>query len=736
MAKNFKSSMKKRAIVLSAIAVALVSVAVVGTVSFFKDRGTTEATDIATEQISNENINDGENNSTENQTDTQSDDGSNQGTANEGGEATPNGSTTVTASTGTGTRRPSTGTQQSTDTIRETVITRTEVEEIPERQISEGHYVGWTPINLVADIASSRITAKYDNLSINKIAETKTGENLVTRGEEITYKISVKNNTEKQIKGIEIKDIIPGMTVYKENSVDNSGKVISNESEVLGIKWNIDLKAGEEKTVSFQVVVSDYAEGIIKNLAVVNGEKTNEVKTAVVTLDKKASINGEENIPAKLGDKVTYSIIVTNTGNIDGKANVKDVTLEKLISEGILKIEKNSEEIAQKLIKGTVIEVPANDEGKISFVATVQKINGAIKNVATVGNEKADRTVETINIVGEKTSTHKENLTEDDEINYTISIKNTGSATGKITVTDKIPEGTKYVENSINNNGIYNREIDTLEWKNIELASGEEKELSFKVIILPFSNGEERKEIINKASIGNEVKAIVTKKLINKEINKTWVNDVENLREAIEVELLANGKEVEGKVAKLNTENNWNNIFENLPKYDENGIEVNYSVKELTQIEGYKSKVEGMTITNTYEEPTTSKTAIKVWKKDAEGLRPEEITVQLLANGEEVEGKTARLNKENNWTAEFTELQKYETLTRNEIEYSVKEVEVPEGYTSRIDEENSMQIINTYEEPTTSKTATKVWEKDAEGLRPEEITVQLLEQEKRLDLWG
>ena len=123
-----------------------------------------------------------------------------------------------------------------------------------------------------------------------------------------------------------------------------------------------------------------------------------------------------------------------------------------------------------------------------------------------------------------------------------------------------------------------------------------------------------------------------------------------------------------------------------------------------------------MTITNTYKEPTTSKTAIKVWEGDSENLRPSSITVQLLADGEVVEGKTLELNANNNWTAEFTELQKYKDLTRTEIVYSVEEVEVPEGYTSKVE---GMTITNTYKEPTVSKTARKVWGGDVENRRAE-----------------
>ncbi|WP_455087856.1 Cna B-type domain-containing protein, partial [Parvimonas micra] len=58
----------------------------------------------------------------------------------------------------------------------------------------------------------------------------------------------------------------------------------------------------------------------------------------------------------------------------------------------------------------------------------------------------------------------------------------------------------------------------------------------------------------------------------------------------IEVQLLANGKEVQ--TAKLNEANSWKHTFKDLPKYDDNGKEITYIVKEVA-IEGYESKIEG-----------------------------------------------------------------------------------------------------------------------------------------------
>ena len=455
MAMNFKKPSKKTAIITIVAVIILLAIAITGTVVFLRDRGTTEAADLETEQVDRQVSQDEQTpntgvelesvqpetpNEAAEQTDTQ-----NQGTA----EGTRTGTTanagTTNAGTTTGTNAGATRTQTgtTTDNIQETTITRTESIEIPERQVSEGHYVGWTPIDIEAELASAKINAKYDNLEIKKVAKTATGENLVTKGEEITYEISVKNNSEKELKGIEIKDKIPAMTEYKSGSIDNNGEEIKEATgKVIGLKWNIDLKAGEEKVVSFKVTVAQNATGTIENIAVVNGESTDPAKTAVVTASKTATIEGkEEGQPAKVGDKITYTITVVNTGDIAGKANVKDESLAKLVEDGILKIDEASKETATKVIEGTTIDVPAKGEGKISFTMVVEKINGAIKNIAIVGTEEQEATVDTVNITAEKANTDQDNVVKPgDTFDYTIVLTNSGNTTGSVTVTDDIPD--------------------------------------------------------------------------------------------------------------------------------------------------------------------------------------------------------------------------------------------------------------------------------------------------------
>ena len=158
-------------------------------------------------------------------------------------------------------------------------------------------------------------------------------------------------------------------------------------------------------------------------------------------------------------------------------------------------------------------------------------------------------------------------------------------------------------------------------------------------------------------------------------VEKKWLGKAVN---EIEVKLLANGKEVQS--AKLNEANSWKHTFKNLPKYDENGKEITYTVKE-TKVEGYESKIEGnakdgFVITN----KNLAKTEVPVEKKWL-GKAVNEIEVKLLANGKEVQ--TAKLNEANSWKHTFKDLPKYDDNGK-EITYTVKEVAI-EGYESKIE---------------------------------------------------
>ena len=377
MATKFKKPSKKSLVIAIIGIVLLLVVGITGTVAFLRDRGQTEAADMATEQMS----------STENEEAIESDDNLNQtAEQNQQQEANINEEQTQVGNEAT----ESESTTTVADNIQESTISRTETVEIPERKILDENHANWEEMNINADIASARVNAQSDNIIVEKLAKVQNGDNLVTKGEEIIYEIKVTNNSDRDLNSVEIKDSIPEKTTYVANSVDNDATEVKEGEIVTGLIWNLDIKANSSITVGFKVIVNNDAEGTIENIALANGEN-DKVETSIITANKTAEVLGKENgSPAKIHDKIKYTITVINTGEISGTKIVKDEALQELINKGIIKAEKGYESIIEELIAGKKIEVEANNERKIEFVVEVLKAEEKIKNIAIIGNEKPE----------------------------------------------------------------------------------------------------------------------------------------------------------------------------------------------------------------------------------------------------------------------------------------------------------------------------------------------------------
>lgn len=211
---------------------------------------------------------------------------------------------------------------------------------------------------------------------------------------------------------------------------------------------------------------------------------------------------------------------------------------------------------------------------------------------------------------------------------------------------------------------------------------------------------------------------------------KTWSdNDNQDGKRptSITVNLLANGTKVDSKEVTAN--DNWKYEFTNLPKYAA-GNEITYTVEE-NAVEGYEATVDGYNITNTHKPETTKVEGTKTWNDsdNQDGIRPEKIIVNLLADGNKVNTQEVTPDDNGNWTYSFTDLPKFKA--GKEIKYRVEEVAV-EGYTTELD---GYDIYNTHTPETTIIEGTKSWnDKDnQDGKRPEKIIVNLLANGEKVD---
>ena len=204
---------------------------------------------------------------------------------------------------------------------------------------------------------------------------------------------------------------------------------------------------------------------------------------------------------------------------------------------------------------------------------------------------------------------------------------------------------------------------------------------------------------------------------------KTWSdNDNQDGKRptSITVNLLANGTKVDSKEVTAN--DNWKYEFTNLPKYAA-GNEITYTVEE-DAVEGYEATVDGYNITNTHKPETTKVEGTKTWNDsdNQDGIRPEKIIVNLLADGNKVNTQEVTPDDNGNWTYSFTDLPKFKA--GKEIVYTVAEKAV-EGYVSTV---SGYNINNTHKPETIAINGSKHWDDndDQDGKRPTSITVNLL----------
>lgn len=138
-------------------------------------------------------------------------------------------------------------------------------------------------------------------------------------------------------------------------------------------------------------------------------------------------------------------------------------------------------------------------------------------------------------------------------------------------------------------------------------------------------------------------------------VKKVWTGEGSNTSrrpQSVTIRLIADGQDT-GKTLSLSSSNSWAGTFSNIPKYNEQGNDIVYTVSEdavgfyATSIAG--NQTNGYTVTNKYAENETSVGVAKSWNdKDNEaGLRPDSVQVVLKKqthNGAQKLGLTTNPN--------------------------------------------------------------------------------------------
>ncbi len=324
----------------------------------------------------------------------------------------------------------------------------------------------------------------------------------VNPGDEVTYYITVKNNSEGDAKDVTVTDEIPlsdkpeGENKYRlENAVSIKGKILETDKVFGGkqegdtIKWDLfDLAAGQTAELEFTVTVPENGYHW-KNVGYVSytpdveqdpndpdapkpgptsPEPTNEVEIEKGIVIKKAQkLNDEGNFESnplvvKEGSIVTYQITVQN----DRDATVRNLVIEDEIplddtGANRLKLVEGSINAGGtldsdgKTIRWLISELEPQKDVKLEFKVEVEKIgeSQSWKNIAILKEpDKPDKPSNPVYdvpglVISKDQSRNGGDRTTDtltvkagDKVTYYITVFNNGKGDAKdVTVTDEIP---------------------------------------------------------------------------------------------------------------------------------------------------------------------------------------------------------------------------------------------------------------------------------------------------------
>ena len=230
----------------------------------------------------------------------------------------------------------------------------------------------------------------------------------------------------------------------------------------------------------------------------------------------------------------------------------------------------------------------------------------------------------------------------------------------------------------------------------------------------------------------NHVITLENTAVVNISVEKQWEdeNNQDKARpDSVKVDLYAGEELVE--TAEIKAADGWKYVFVDMPKYGADGKEVEYWLVEqevhhyIGWVEG--SAEDGFVLTNCYEAPVEI-TVTKVWDDDdnRDGIRPESVTVYLLADGEKY-GEFEITAAEDDWSINIGGLYKLNEDGK-EIKYTVSEKPV-DGYSYSIagNGTTDVTITNKHVPETVDLDVVKKWidNNDEKGDRPDYIQVQL-----------
>lgn len=627
-------------------------------------------------------------------------------------------------------------------------------------------------------IYARKYIAKNDDLS---------DASIVTRtfkpGETFNYKLTIKNNTDKAVEDGVVYDVLP--KVKDVNTLDGSGRMTEYTVSLRGPVtapegWTVyyTTDTGVTTDTMAQAADKDIWTTAVADYSQVTGIKLVANQGVSISARGEASFGVPVVNPSELTDEVKALMQERTKDNEDNggrsglvqahnqfgykakghEGNRESNTVTAQIFSAAFQVKKVDKEDSKKVLEGAEFTL-TDANGAVVATATSDK-NGELSfNTLTEGTYTLKETKAPENYKLDETE-HAVVVTYDADkqiYHVTVDGKAVGSKAVPVEIANEADikyldlEASKVWDDQDNQEGLRPASVEFQLYKNgkaqgkpVAVSAATDWKAHFTNLPDKDSDGKLITYTVKEVKVPTHYtvdteeasftdgKATITNKRTPETttvtVKKIW-NDAQNqdgLRPStIKVHLLANGKEVQS-IDLAGQGNEWTYTFTDLPVYKD-GQKVVYTVTE-DKVDNYTTKIDGTTITNSYKPGKTSLTVTKNWEdaNNQDGLRPKTIKVQLYAGDEKV-GQAVELSADNKWTHTFSNLD--EKKAGQVINYTVKEIDVPEGYTQAVEASNPGQVvvINTHAPEKTKVEVSKKWEDadNQDGLRPTSIQVQL-----------
>ena len=262
-------------------------------------------------------------------------------------------------------------------------------------------------------------------------------------GDVITYNFSITNTGTTTLKNIVVNDPMIGLTITG-NPIPTLAPGLTNTTSITGryVITQADIDAGNV-TNSATVIAKNPQNNNVQDTsgtAVNNNDATETpvTQTPAIALVKSGVYNGNAT-KAAVGDTVTYTFTLTNTGNTTLNNVVVTDPMPGLVITGN-PIATLGVGVSNATIKGTYTITQADiDTGSVTNTATVIAQDPQNDNVQDTSGTAVDNNDDTVTILPKsaslafvKTAVYNGNATKavvGDKITYTFTVTNTGNVT-------------------------------------------------------------------------------------------------------------------------------------------------------------------------------------------------------------------------------------------------------------------------------------------------------------------